>query len=280
MIAKHETQFESAQRMYSARAADYENSWHPQFSRRFMDIAAAQSGDRVLILACGTGLEIAIAAPLVGDDGLVFGIDATAAMLAEAEKKVSTDPVLSKRVKLIQHDVTNLSSLSDIEANSFDLIVCTSAFVLFEKPGQVVAHWREYLKVGGRMVIDIAHEHNLRSGLLMEHVAKGLRVPYASNRSWVKSESSFREILQSNGLVVERIELLEKELGKGTTYLDVEQADEQFDSIMSNSLTRPIATDEFKTQARPLFKKAWEAAAVDGKVEVSDVVYVYVARKI
>lgn len=280
MAADQGTQFETAQRMYSTRAVDYENSWHPQYTGRFMDIVAAKAGDRVLVLACGTGLEIAIAAPLVGDDGIVVGIDATSEMLAEARKKQTADSVLAQRLALVQHDITDLSSCAEIEKETFDLILCSNAFVLLQNPGQVVAHWRDFLKPGGRMVIDITHEYNLRAGQVLENVARRMGIPFPSNRSWIKSKDSFREVLQSQGLVVDRIETVEKELGKGTTYLDVTEADEQYEYIANSPLTGLVTTNEFKAKARPLFKEEWEAAAVDGKMEVSDTLYVYVARKV
>jgi len=245
-----------------------------------MKIVEAAPSDRILVLACGTGLETSAAAPVVGDDGFVVGVDATSEMLVEARRKQDTDPVLSRRLGFIQHDITDLSSCSELEKSSFDLVLCSNAFVLLENPGQVVAHWRDYLKTGGRMVIDITHEHNFPAALVMEKVTRRLGGYYPSNRSWVKSKDSFREILESEGLVVDRIETVEKELGKGPTYADVTEADEKFDYIANTPLTGQVTTDEFKAKARQLFKEEWEAAAVDGKVEISDTLYVYVARKV
>ena len=51
------TQIEFAQHMYGARAANYEDSWHPDYSKRFIDLVDLKPGDRILDLCCGTGLE-------------------------------------------------------------------------------------------------------------------------------------------------------------------------------------------------------------------------------
>lgn len=89
-----------------------------------------------------------------------------------------------------------------------------------------------------------------------------------------------KEILVENGLEVERVEVLEKEVGKGSEFFDVSRAKEQFELIIPSPLTKMLASDELKEKAFPLFKEEWEAAAVDGTVEVSDTLYVYVARKL
>ncbi|KAF5650993.1 l-isoaspartate(d-aspartate) o-methyltransferase [Fusarium sp. NRRL 52700] len=279
-MPRPESQSDAAQRMYTKRATNYEDSWHPDYSKRFMQLVPVKPGDRVLDLACGTGLEAVIAARRVGDDGVVIGVDITEAMLSEARKKLDHDETLHRRMKLIRHSVTDLTGCPNVDRDSFDLILCSNAFVLFENPEEVVAHWREYLKSGGRVAIDITHEYSLRSGLLLEKVARRLGMPFPSNRSWIKSAESFSEILESCGFVVERVETLEKIVGLGSTYLGLDKADEQFDYVVNGPLTASIVTEELRVRGREYFKTEWHNAAVDGKVEVSDILYIYVASKV
>lgn len=283
-----ESQFELAQRMYTPRAADYENSWHPSYTQRFMSVVNIQPGQRVLILACGTGLEAEIAAPLVGDTGLVVGVDATGAMLDEARRKQERDPLLKRRLRLYQHDVTDLSGCDweddngndDGEQGGFDWIICSNAFVLFDDPERVLSHWRGYLRPGGCMAIDITHELNLRQGLILEKVARSMGLRFPSNREWIKSRDSFRKILEESGLEVERIELLEKTVGEGSEFHDVSDAKKQFDYISSWPITQDVIPEERRAEALALFEQGWAEAAVDGKVEVSNSLYVYIARKV
>ncbi|KAH7193013.1 S-adenosyl-L-methionine-dependent methyltransferase [Fusarium flagelliforme] len=278
-MSSAESQVGSAQRMYTERAHNYEDSWHPDYSRRFMELVPVHPGDHVLDLACGTGLEAVIAANQVGDEGIVIGVDITEAMLAEARKKLDQNEILARRIKLVQHNVTDLSGCPHVAKGSFDLILCSSVFVLFEDPDKVVSHWREYLKPGGKVAIDITHEYNLRAGILLEKVARRLGLSFPSNRSWIKSKDSFSDILKSQGFIVEKAEGLEKVPGLGSTFLSLDQADEQFEFVVNGPLTASIVTDELRYKGRDYFKEEWNNAAVDGKVEVSDTVYVYVARK-
>jgi ubiquinone/menaquinone biosynthesis C-methylase UbiE len=280
MSAKQETQYESAQRMYTERAPTYEDSWHPGYTERFMAFADVRKGDRVLDLACGTGLDAIMAARQVGDEGIVVGVDATPAMLAEAQKKLDADAEVARRLTLVQHNATDLGGCALVDRASFDWIICSSAFVLFEQPAKVVAHWTEYLRPGGRMLIDITHEHNLRAGLVMEDVAARLGVPYPTNRRWIRSADSFRDILEEQGHEVERVALVEKVVGKGSEFLDVSAAEAQFHAIINSPIVANIDwDDELRAKALSVFKEEWEAAAVGGQVEISDSVYVYVTRK-
>ncbi|RBQ71423.1 hypothetical protein FVER14953_20698 [Fusarium verticillioides] len=228
-----------------------------------MELVPIKPGDRVLDLACGTGLEAVIAARHIGDDGIVVGVDITEAMLSEARKKLDHDETLDRRLRLVRHSVTDLTG-------------CPNA----DRGSEVVAHWREYLKLGGRVAIDITHEYNLRSGLLLEKVARRLGMPFPSNRTWIKSKESFSEILESCGFVVERVGTLEKIVGLGSTYLGLDKADEQFDYVVNGPLTASIVTEELRVKGREYFKEEWHNAADDGKVEVSDIFYVYIARKV
>ncbi|KAF4810389.1 Arsenite methyltransferase [Colletotrichum siamense] len=274
-----ETQAASSKRMYTARADNYENSYHPHYTKRFMALADVQQGERVLILACGTGLEIFIAAEQVGEEGEIVGIDITDAMLAKArEKKERLKPKAG--IQFFNHDITDLDGLKELEDKKFDVILCSSAFVLLDNQEQVVASWRKYLKPGGRLQVDITHENNLKIGLLLERAANRLGARFPSNRTWIKDRNSFREILEKAGYTVERIELMDKLTGQGSTFYDMDQIDEQFDGIISTSLTINMATDEFKNKARALFREEWEKDAVDGKIENVDALYVYVARNL
>lgn len=281
-MAEHsetETQVESAKRMYNSRAANYEDGWHPDYSQRFMKLVPLRKGDRVLDLCCGTGLEAFPAAEIVGDDGEVIGVDVTQGMLDELHKRQQSEPMLGARIKTFLHDVTNLQTLSEVKEKEFDVILCSNAFVLFDEPSKVVRHWCEYLKPGGVMVIDITHENNMRSGLLLERAAARLNLKFPANRSWIKSEDSFREILEQEGFTVENTVLLDKITGERYTYYSVDDADEQFDYITSTPLTIHLMTDEFKEKGRSVFKEEFTKDAVDGKVALVDALYVYVARK-
>lgn len=275
-----ETQPQSARRMYNTRAPNYEDSWHPDYSQRFMALVPLCPGDRVLDLCCGTGLEAFIAAEKVGEKGEVVGVDVSGGMLSQLRERQSREPDLGGQIRTLQHDVTNLTGLApEIERESFDAILCSCAFVLFEDSAAVVAHWREYLKPGGLMAIDVTHERNLRPGLVLEQVARRMGAKFPSNRLWIQSIDSFKEVLEGQGLVVEKAVALDRQSGKGSVFYGVEEADAQFDYVVNSPLTENSVSESFKTEAKPLFREEWAKVAVDGKVESVDVSYAYVARK-
>lgn len=274
-----ETQSQSAQRMYNARASNYENSWHPDYSQRFMAIVPLSPGHRVLDLCCGTGLEAFIAAEAVGERGEIIGVDVSAGMLEQLRERQKREPELGQRIRSFHHDVTDLGGVPGLEKGSFDAILCSCAFVLLEDPAQALAHWKEYLKSGGLVAIDVTHEWNLRAAGVLEQVAKRLGVKYPSNRSWIESIESFKKILEEEGLVVEKAVPLERVSGQGTVFYGVDEVDKQYEYVMNSSLTQNAVHESFKVQAKPLFREEWEKIAVDGKVESVDVSYVYVARR-
>lgn len=274
-----ETQPQSARRMYNARAANYEDSWHPDYSQRFMALVPLSPGHRVLDLCCGTGLEAFIAAEMVGEQGEIVGVDVSSGMLEQLRERQKREPALGQRITTIHHDVTDLGGVPELEKGSFDAILCSCAFVLFEDPAAVVAHWREYLRPGGLMAIDITHERNLRPAMVLEKVARRMGVKFPSNRLWIRSIESFKEILEGQGLSVEKAVPLERQSGRGSVFYGIDEADSQYEYIVNGSVTQNAVSESFKIRAKPLFKEEWERIAEDGKVESVDVCYVYVARK-
>src|SRR6185503_9471429 len=67
-------------------------------ARGFLQHVPPRAGDRVLDIACGTGIVARLAAPLVGAQGSVTGVDLNATMIALA-RRTSADarPVVDWR---------------------------------------------------------------------------------------------------------------------------------------------------------------------------------------
>ena len=71
----------NAAELYERYAVPYVlGPWAPEL----VELAALKRGDRVLDLACGTGVVARLAAPRVGPTGHVTGLDLNAGMLAVA----------------------------------------------------------------------------------------------------------------------------------------------------------------------------------------------------
>ena len=65
---------------------------------------AAQPGDEVLDVGCGPGFYVVDILDIVGDNGAVIGVDASAAMLAIAGRKAGDRP----NVRLLEGEATKL----------------------------------------------------------------------------------------------------------------------------------------------------------------------------
>lgn len=270
--------YQSTQRLFNARAAEYDNSWHPDYIQRLMSLAPLKPGDRVLDLCCGTGLGAFFAADVVGDYGEVVGVDISAGMLKQLSARQEREVLLGKRIRAFHHDVTRLNDISVLQKKGFDLIICSCGLSLLNEPRKALVHWKEYLKPGGHIVVDIAHEQSARSGYILEQIAEKMGVDFPWKRCWVKGEWSLREMIESQGMKVERVVLLDRIRDKGSVYYTAEDADAQYDFIINTDLTTN-APEEFKENARHSFKEHWLEAAQNGRMEEVDALYVYIARE-
>lgn len=189
-------------------------------------------------------------------------------------------------VRLLKGDVTKLSSVQDAGQevdvpDGFDVLICSNAFILLPDPKSVLKHWKTYLRPSGLLVVDIPHERNNRAGSVMETVASRLGKEWFTNRSWVRGVDSFRRMLEG-GFVVERVQELEKVEGRRSVYYSVGEADAQFDYVTRGDLFGSnvvVGDEEWMSRAREVFREEWEAIAEEGKVEVVEALWVYLARR-
>src|SRR5215475_10302116 len=68
------------------------------YSRRFVEVAAIKPGDRVLDVACGTGVVTRLVANKIGSAGQVVGYDLNAGMLARARASRETAAAIEWRM--------------------------------------------------------------------------------------------------------------------------------------------------------------------------------------
>lgn len=69
-----------------------------EYSRRLVEVAAIKPGDRVLDVACGTGVVTRLAANKVGSAGQVVGFDLNAGMLTRARASRETAAAIEWRM--------------------------------------------------------------------------------------------------------------------------------------------------------------------------------------
>lgn len=114
--------------------------WAPQVA----DAARVATGDRVLDVACGTGVLAGEAAARVGSAGRVIGLDLNDGMLTVARR-------LRPEIEWRQGDAEMLP----FDDASFDVVVSQFALVFFPDP---IAALREMMRVlvpGGRLAVAV-----------------------------------------------------------------------------------------------------------------------------
>ena len=133
---------------YAASAAqNYENHFVPAigtpFARRLLAKAQLAPGERVLDVACGTGLVARLAAEAVGPRGTVAGLDPTPGMLELARSVSPTG---------IDWYEAPAESLPLPDA-SFDVVLCSMGLQFFEDKVQGLREMRRVLVPDGRAVV-------------------------------------------------------------------------------------------------------------------------------
>ena len=109
-----------------------------------LDLAGLENGHRVLDLAAGTGGQTLLAARRVGPSGYVLATDLSDAMLNAAAEAAQRAGFAN-----IETRVMNTERL-DLDAESFDAVICRSALMLFSDPSKVLREIHRVLKRGGK----------------------------------------------------------------------------------------------------------------------------------
>ena len=129
--------------------AFYEQYWAEQLrpaQDKLLEMAALQPGERVLDIACGTGLVTLRVAEAVGESGAVVGTDISQKMV-EALKKRTAEAGLSQVVA----DRMEAESILLPDA-SFDVALCALGLMYVPEPLESLTEMHRVLKPGGRAV--------------------------------------------------------------------------------------------------------------------------------
>lgn len=133
-------------------AADYEPLWQAQLAgaqAKLMACAAMVPGERVLDVACGTGLIAFEAAQAVGAQGEVVGVDLSGQMVETASRQARQRQL--SNVSFARMDAEQLA----LPDGGFDVALCALGLMYMPDPAQAVSEMRRVLRPGGRMVIAV-----------------------------------------------------------------------------------------------------------------------------
>ena len=148
-----------------------------EWTGRMADAAQLQAGQRVLDVACGTGVLARTAAERVGVDGHVIGFDINEGMLAVAEKNAA-------HIEWRQGAAEKLP----FDDNSFDAVISQFGLMFFEDRALALREMMRVLRPGGRLAVAVwdtventpgyAKMIGLLQRLFGQAAADGLRAPY------------------------------------------------------------------------------------------------------
>jgi ubiquinone/menaquinone biosynthesis C-methylase UbiE len=135
----------------------YDRFWSEQLApaqTRLLELAAIRTGERVLDVACGTGLVTLPAAAAVGPDGYVVGTDISDRMVEE----------LRTRAREAGHDHVVLERMGAEEitlpGGSFDAVLCALGLMYTPRPLTALEEMRRVLRPGGRVVMAVWGERD------------------------------------------------------------------------------------------------------------------------
>ena len=128
-----------------------------------VELAAPGPGERVLDVACGTGIVARRAVPRVGSGGKVVGVDINEGML-EVARKVSAD--IHPAIEWHQGDAIDMP----LPDRAFDVVFCQQGLQFFPDRPAALDEMHRVLVQNGRLVLSILRsiEHSPGYRLLAE----------------------------------------------------------------------------------------------------------------
>jgi ubiquinone/menaquinone biosynthesis C-methylase UbiE len=162
-------------RNYSGSAAElYQSFFVPSIatpvSLELLVTADLQPGERVVDVACGTGVVTRAAAERVGPTGTVTGVDIAPDMLDIAERTSAVGAP-------IEWHAADAAALPVPDA-SFDVALCQMGLMFVEDRAAAVAELRRVLVPGGRVVVNtpgrISPLFEAMEQAIVDHIDPGL----------------------------------------------------------------------------------------------------------
>ncbi|HEV7575126.1 MAG TPA: methyltransferase domain-containing protein [Caldimonas sp.] len=129
-------------------AADYERLWQAQLGAAqaaLLARVAPRPGERVVDVACGTGLVALAAAAAVGAAGSVVGVDLSDAMVEAAQRRAGERGIA--HASFVRMDAEALV-LADA---SVDVALCALGLMYLPDPAEAVRELHRVVRPGGRV---------------------------------------------------------------------------------------------------------------------------------
>jgi demethylmenaquinone methyltransferase/2-methoxy-6-polyprenyl-1,4-benzoquinol methylase len=152
---------------------------YPHWAQRLRAVQALglRAGDRVIDIACGTGLNFPLIEEVIGPEGRIVGVDLTDAMLARAQDRIAANGW--SNISLVQADAAEFAFPAEVDA-----ILSTYALTQVPECAAVIAHGAAALSGGGRwVVLDVKVPVNTPAWL--SRLGTAIVRPFASIDEWI-----------------------------------------------------------------------------------------------
>jgi ubiquinone/menaquinone biosynthesis C-methylase UbiE len=130
-----------------------------------VDAARLSAGERVLDVACGTGVVTRIAAQRVGPTGQVVGVDLNPAMIAVAR---SHPAAIGVSIEWLERSALDLG----LQNASFDVVLCQQGLQFFPDKLVALQEMRRVLGRGGRLALSVWNNVGLYNSAVSEALAR------------------------------------------------------------------------------------------------------------
>lgn len=199
--------------LYTKRSQTYDNSvWHDQIARKLVGYANIKNNSQVLDIGTGTGMVAFYAAEKMGPQGSVIGIDISEGMIERARSKLRDAKLPNARFELGDGESLGYAS------NSFDFILCGSAFIWMTNLHATLTHWRAHLKPGGKVGFHAFSEDSFVTGVVAQSVLLKYGVSYLMSQPTGTIEKCHKLLEQSG------FENVDVKVDTDGTYIDLEEA--------------------------------------------------------
>jgi SAM-dependent methyltransferase len=130
-------------------ALHYENYWQQQLKPaqdKLLEMAGLQPGEKLIDIACGTGLVSLPAAEKVGKSGFVLATD-----ISEGMVKIGTESAKERNYGNIQFERMDAEELN-VPDKEYDVSSCALGLMYVPDPVKALEEMRRVIKPGGRAV--------------------------------------------------------------------------------------------------------------------------------
>src|SRR5258706_9700908 len=127
----------------------YEKFWQKQLKPaqdRMLEIAKLSAGEKVIDIACGSGLISFNAARQIGDNGFLLGNDISDSMV-----NICRQTADERKIANVEFERMDAEDLK-VEANEYDAALCALGLMYVPDPLKALREMYRVLRPGGRAV--------------------------------------------------------------------------------------------------------------------------------